>query len=209
VLDITSPWGRAELQAGLSGRFNAYNLLAALAVLCLRGIPFATAIDRLSRVRAVPGRMELFGNRNSPRIFVDYSHTPDALQQALQSAREHCRGSLICVFGCGGDRDRGKRPQMGRIAEQYADRVVLTSDNPRSESPERIIQDIFSGMLGTVPVEIQLDRAQAVRSAIMAAAVDDVVLIAGKGHESYQEIGTQRLPFSDRQLVRNVLGEQG
>ena len=209
VLDISSPWGRADLQARLSGRFNAYNLLAALVVLCLRGLSFDTALDSLSRVRTVPGRMEFFGNKATAKIFVDYSHTPDALQQALQSLRELCQGKLICVFGCGGDRDRGKRPEMGKIAEQYADRVILTSDNPRNEPSDQIIRDISAGMQGTVPVEIQADRALAIRSAIASSTPQDVVLIAGKGHETYQEIGSKRLPFSDRQLVRNILEGQG
>jgi len=204
-LQINSPWGRGELISRLSGRFNAYNLLAALAVLCLRDVPLDTALEKLSTVRGVPGRMEYFGTAESARIFVDYSHTPDALQQALKSLREKCTGKLVCVFGCGGDRDKGKRPEMGKVAESCADSVILTSDNPRSESPENIINDILAGMTGLVPVVIQIDRATAIRDAINSAGNQDVVLIAGKGHETYQEIMSRKLPFSDRQLVRNLL----
>ncbi len=205
LLDINSPWGSGQLQTRLSGRFNAYNLLAALAVLCLRDIPFDAALHRLSSVQGVPGRMEFFGHVDSPRIFVDYAHTPDALKQALMSLREQCSGKLVCVFGCGGDRDQGKRPEMGRIAEICSDRVILTSDNPRTESPEKIIQDILAGMSGAVPVEVQTDRALAIRTAIITSSNEDTVLIAGKGHETYQEVMSKKLPFSDRQLVRNLL----
>lgn len=205
LLDVRSPWGQGELRAGLAGRFNAYNLLATLSVLCLHGLSFDAAVAALSRVRAVPGRMEYFGGKGTARIFVDYAHTPDALQQVLRTLRSLCTGRLICVFGCGGDRDRGKRPEMGRIAEQYADQVIVTSDNPRTEPPEKIIEDILAGMDKKIPIEIQPDRALAIQSVVLAAEPSDVVLIAGKGHETYQEIGTQRLPFSDRQLVRNLL----
>lgn len=204
-LQINSPWGSGELISRLSGRFNAYNLLAALTVLCLREIPFEIALEKLSVVRGVPGRMEYFGTAESARIFVDYSHTPDALQQALMSLREKCTGKLVCVFGCGGDRDKGKRPEMGKVAETYADCVILTSDNPRTESPESIIGDIQSGMSGLVPVVIHSDRAIAIHDAISSASKEDIVLIAGKGHETYQEIMSKKLPFSDRQLVRNLL----
>lgn len=208
TLDIASPWGEGILTAGLSGSFNAANLLASLAILCLRGIRFDDAIRRLSAVRNVPGRMEYFAKGDSPAIFVDYSHTPDALQKALASLRGHCRGKLVCVFGCGGERDQGKRPQMGRVAENCADRIILTSDNPRSESPAAIIYDIRSGMSGSAAVEVVPDRAAAIRAAISGATGDDIILIAGKGHETYQQIGTARLPFSDRQMVRNILGDR-
>lgn len=204
-LQISSPWGTGQLQTRLSGRFNAYNLLATLAVLCLRGIPFDSALHTLSGVQGVPGRMEFFGHAGTVRIFVDYAHTPDALKQALMSLREQCSGKLVCVFGCGGDRDQGKRPEMGRVAEIWSDRVILTSDNPRSESPEKIIEDILAGMTGTIPVEVQADRALAIRTAIATSSKEDIVLIAGKGHETYQEIMSHKLPFSDRQLVRNLL----
>jgi len=205
MLGISSPWGTGELSVPLTGRFNAGNILACLGVLCLQGVPFKSALQRLSMIQGVPGRLEYFGNESSAGIFVDYSHTPDALQQALLSLRRLCVGKLYCVFGCGGNRDKGKRPLMGGIAEQYADHVILTSDNPRNESADKIIEDIRSGMRGYVPAHIQPDRALAIQSAIGLAGPDDIVLIAGKGHETWQEIQTRKIPFSDRQLVRNLL----
>jgi UDP-N-acetylmuramoyl-L-alanyl-D-glutamate--2,6-diaminopimelate ligase len=204
-LDIKSPWGSGELHARLTGKFNAWNLLASLSVLCLHGIPFEQAIERLSRVQGVPGRMEYFGNANSPAIIVDYSHTPDALEKALGSLRGYCRGKLVCVFGCGGDRDRGKRAQMGHIAEAGSDRVILTSDNPRSEQPTDIINNIKEGMRNSVPVEVYPDREQAIRTAISTSSRDDVILIAGKGHETWQEVMGDKLPFSDRDMVRALV----
>lgn len=205
LLEINSPWGSGELLSHLTGKFNAWNLLATLSVLCLHNVPFESALERLSRVQGVPGRMEYFGNANTPAIIVDYSHTPDALEQALNSLRGHCRGKLVCVFGCGGDRDRGKRPQMGRIAETGADRVILTSDNPRSELPDDIIDDIKKGMSGLVPVEVYTDRELAIITAITTSALEDVVLIAGKGHETWQEVSGIKLNFSDRDMVRTLL----
>ena len=205
LLEINSPWGSGELYARLTGKFNAWNLLAALSVLCLHGVTFENALERLSRAQGVPGRMEYFGNANTPAIIVDYSHTPDALEQALNSLRGHCRGKLVCVFGCGGDRDRGKRSQMGRIAESAADRVILTSDNPRSEMPGDIIDDIKKGMSGLVPVEVYTDREMAITTAITTSNPDDVVLIAGKGHEISQEVRGIKVRFSDRDMVRTML----
>jgi UDP-N-acetylmuramoyl-L-alanyl-D-glutamate--2,6-diaminopimelate ligase len=209
LLDIKSPWGAAELDVPLTGRYNVWNILASLSVLCLRGIPFTTALQRLAQIQGVPGRLELFGNESSARIFVDYSHTPDALEQALQSLRSLCVGKLVCVFGCGGDRDRGKRPEMGSVAEHYADQIILTSDNPRNEAPDQIIQDIYRGMQGHKRITLEPDRAQAIRTAIACSSPADIVLIAGKGHETWQEIGTTKIPFSDRQMVRNLLGARG
>ena len=204
-LGIVSPWGTDDLTVFVSGQFNVYNLLACLGVLCTKGIPFKKAIKALSQVKGVPGRMEFFGTPSSAKIFVDYSHTPDALQQALATLRQHCKGKLVCVFGCGGDRDKGKRPEMGKVAEQYSDRIILTNDNPRTESPEKIIQDIMSGMSGAPTTEIQIDRTIAIREAIQSSSPDEIILIAGKGHETYQDINSVKLPFSDRQLVRNLL----
>lgn len=207
-LDIDSPWGNGRFKAALSGTYNVYNLLAALSVLCLGGMPFEMTLRRLATVSGVPGRMEFFGSPSSPAVFVDYAHTPDALEKSLLSLREQCQGQLVCVFGCGGDRDPGKRPQMGRVAETCSDRVILTSDNPRSESPQGIIDAIRAGMTGTVPVEEEIDRAIAIRRAITGSGRQDIVLIAGKGHETTQEIGAVKLPFSDRQWVRNILDGQ-
>lgn len=204
-LDIHSPWGAGRLSSTLIGRFNAGNLLAALAVLCLLDMPFERAIEGLTRVRPVPGRMEAFGDPDGPAVIVDYAHTPDALEQVLLTLKGLCKGRLVCVFGCGGDRDSAKRPQMGRVAEQYADRIILTSDNPRGENPQAIIDDIAAGIETGADTMIDEDRAGAITIAIRTARPDDIVLIAGKGHETYQEIAGRRYPFSDRQLVRNLL----
>ncbi|MEX2524678.1 MAG: UDP-N-acetylmuramoyl-L-alanyl-D-glutamate--2,6-diaminopimelate ligase [Gammaproteobacteria bacterium] len=205
ILNVRSPWGEGEFHSGLIGEFNACNLLAALSTLCLAGLSLDIALQRLAQVRAVPGRMEVFGNDKSPRIIVDYAHTPDALEQTLAQIRKLCPGKLVCVFGCGGDRDTAKRPLMGRVAEQYADRVIITSDNPRGEMPEKIIDEIAVGMAGRVETIINVDRTAAIRDAIESSIPGDVVLIAGKGHETWQEINGKRYPFSDRQLVRNLL----
>ena len=204
-LDITSPWGRGKLTAGISGRYNAYNLLASLAVLCLLEIPFEQALKQLSMLTPVPGRLEKFGGNGRPEVFVDYAHTPDALDHVLQFLKEDCSGKLICVFGCGGNRDRSKRAPMGTIAETYADRVIVTSDNPRFEAPALIIEDILAGISNKEDVQVVEDRTQAITTAMNSAAAGDIVLIAGKGHETYQEIAGQRIPFSDRQLVRSLL----
>jgi UDP-N-acetylmuramoyl-L-alanyl-D-glutamate--2,6-diaminopimelate ligase len=205
---VRSSWGEARVSAPLLGRFNAENLLATLAVLLALGVPLEEAARRVEGLRAVPGRMERFGGKGgAPLVIVDYAHTPDALEQVLTTLAAHPHARLWCVFGCGGERDRAKRPLMGAIAARHADRVVLTSDNPRSESPRAIIDDIRSGMPAEAAIEVIADRAAAIRRAIEGAASGDVVLIAGKGHEDYQQIGDQRRPFSDRLEVRSVLGE--
>jgi UDP-N-acetylmuramoyl-L-alanyl-D-glutamate--2,6-diaminopimelate ligase len=209
TLDISSPWGGSELTVSLSGRFNAYNVLACLGVLCSQGLVFEDVIHSLAGIHGVPGRMECFTGPGLANVFVDYAHTPDALEQALSVIRPQCRGSLVCVFGCGGDRDKGKRPEMGSIASRYSDRIVLTNDNPRSELPGDIINDIRAGIPESSVIEVQFDRSLAIRNAIRSSGPDDCVLIAGKGHETYQEIGTVRSPFSDRQQVRNIMEGPG
>lgn len=206
ALDVTGPWGRGLLRALLTGRFNAANLLAACATLCVLGVPFDTALALLARVRAVPGRMEAFRAPGRPLVVVDYAHTPDAVEQALRALRPQCRGRLVCVFGCGGDRDPGKRPQMGAVAEAHADVTVITSDNPRSEDPDAIIAAILAGMHRPAAALVEPDRAAAIGRAIGAAGVEDIVLVAGKGHETTQEIAGRKFPFSDRQVVRRLLG---
>ena len=196
-LRVNSPWGNGEISSGLLGRFNASNLLAVLGALLVTGMPFERACARVQQLTTVPGRMERYGDAGQPLVVVDYAHTPDALQHVLQALREHCRGTLRCVFGCGGDRDRGKRPIMGRIAEASADEVVLTDDNPRSEDPAVITQDILAGMLAPERVRVTHDRATAIASALRASRSDDVLLIAGKGHETSQIVGSQKLEFND------------
>jgi UDP-N-acetylmuramoyl-L-alanyl-D-glutamate--2,6-diaminopimelate ligase len=207
TLYIKSPWGEGLLNTSIGGRYNAYNLLASLITLCLLDITFQQALESLGRVSPVPGRMEKYGGGTKPLVYVDYAHTPDALRNVLAFLREnHRTGKLVCVFGCGGGRDRSKRPQMGAIAELIADEVILTSDNPRYEDPVAIIQDILTGCSRPTSVRIELNRPLAVTAAIHSASAGDIVLIAGKGHETYQEIAGQRVPYSDRQLVRELLG---
>ncbi len=164
------------------------------------------AIDRLERLETVPGRMQRFGGGAQPLVVVDYAHTPDALAKTLTSLRAHGAGKLLCVFGCGGNRDVGKRGQMGRLAEALADVVVLTDDNPRNESSAAILADILEGMEAPRQAQVIPDRAQAIATAIEMSDSGDTVLIAGKGHEAWQLVGDQRLPFSDVAQVRQVLG---
>jgi len=190
----------------LVGEFNADNALTVLAVLLAWEVPLKDAVHALSRSRAASGRMEMFGGRGrTPLAIVDYAHTPDALANALNAARLHCRGALRVVFGCGGDRDAGKRPLMGRIAAEFADDVILTDDNPRSEDPARIIADILGGVGTATPHVVEHDRALAIRLALQRSAADDVVLIAGKGHEGYQIKGEERRAFQDQLVVSREL----
>jgi len=208
-LQVQSAWGEGCLRANLLGRFNASNLLAALTTLLVLDVPFATAIGRLSRVSTVPGRMERFGSGRQPLVVVDYAHTPDALEQALQALRPHCRGKLWCIFGCGGERDTGKRPLMGAVAERNADRVVITDDNPRGEDPIQIIADIMNGMRDPDAAYLRRDRNQAIAFAIEQSIPGDVILVAGKGHEDYQLVGARRIPYSDRHSVVLLLRQEG
>ena len=202
-MGIATPWGQGHLASPLVGEFNAYNLLACLAVLLASDVPLDDALDVLATVHPVPGRMQRLGGAAQPTVIVDYAHTPDALEKALKTLRPLATGKLCCVFGCGGGRDKGKRPLMGGVAAALADRVIVTSDNPRHEEPAEIVADILAGMPpGQVSI---LDRAQAIRAAIAQADAADVVLIAGKGHEDYQEIRGERLPFSDYELASQAL----
>jgi UDP-N-acetylmuramoyl-L-alanyl-D-glutamate--2,6-diaminopimelate ligase len=205
AIEIGCEWGRATLRTRLTGRFNAGNLLAALGALLADGVPFARAVDALAESAPVPGRMETFMKQGAPIVIVDYAHTPDALAKALAALRGRRSGRLVCVFGCGGDRDPGKRPLMGGVAEAQADVVYVTSDNPRSESPRKIIDGVLAGMRQARPIVIEPDRAAAIARAIGEAGPDDIVLVAGKGHEDYQEIEGLRHPFSDREVVTRLL----
>ena len=195
---VRSSWGDCEFLLPLPGDFNIENAMLTLALLLGQGVPVEKACAVLELLEAPPGRMQrIAAETESPAVYVDYAHTPEALQLVLQSLRKHCSGQLWCVFGCGGDRDRGKRPQMGKVVETHADFPVITSDNPRTESPHDIIADIVAGMENPYEVTIIEDRAAAIGWAIQNAAVGDVVLIAGKGHETYQLIGTEQREFSD------------
>jgi UDP-N-acetylmuramoyl-L-alanyl-D-glutamate--2,6-diaminopimelate ligase len=209
TIDVESSWGAVQLPVRLVGEFNVDNALTVLAVLLAWDTPLREAARALSQSRAASGRMEMFGGRGrSPLAIVDYAHTPDALANALRAARLHCRGQLRVVFGCGGDRDAGKRPLMGRIAAELADDIVLTDDNPRREDPQRIVADILAGILPGAPLTIEHDRALAIRLALERSAPDDVVLIAGKGHEDYQIIGTSRRAFRDQDVAAAELARQ-
>ncbi len=202
---LCAPNGRAQVESGLLGSYNVANLLAVAAVLIDAGLTPKAVAERFSRLSSPAGRLERIGGHNQPLVVVDYAHTPDALAAALSALRAvaSARGAgLVVVFGCGGDRDRGKRPLMGAVAERLADRVVLTSDNPRSEDPQAILDDI---RVGAPAAEIVADRADAIRRTILAAHPADVVLIAGKGHEAYQEAGGVRRPFSDAAQARAAL----
>jgi UDP-N-acetylmuramoyl-L-alanyl-D-glutamate--2,6-diaminopimelate ligase len=188
----------------LVGRFNTENILAAWAVARLVGVPDAVVAEGVERLPGVPGRFESVEEGQPFRVIVDYSHTPDSLENVLRAARELTRHRVICVFGCGGDRDRGKRPVMGRIASELADVAIVTSDNPRSEEPQAIIDEILSGVTG--PVEVEPDRRAAIEQAIGTADEHDVVVIAGKGHEQGQEFaGGKKIPFDDREVAREAL----
>jgi UDP-N-acetylmuramoyl-L-alanyl-D-glutamate--2,6-diaminopimelate ligase len=205
--EVQSHAGTGFLRSRLLGRFNVYNLLATLAVLLERGVPLDAACAALAQAATVPGRIEGFrGPAAQPLVVVDYAHTPQALAQVLQALRPHVAGNLWCVFGCGGDRDRGKRPLMGAAAVQHADRLIVTDDNPRSEDPAVIVSEIVAG-IGR-PVEVIHDRAAAITSAVREAGAGDVVVVAGKGHEDYQIYGTERRPFSDRAFVAGLVGSQ-
>ena len=205
-LNVHSSWGGAGLQSRLIGRFNAANLLGVLAVLLVSGIELSDAIRELELQRAVAGRMQTLGGKEKPTVVVDYAHTPDALEKVLQTLNEVTKpvgGKVICVFGCGGDRDRGKRPMMGAVASKLSDECIITSDNPRSESPKAIIDAILFGVEG--PYQVVEDRALAITRAVKMARAVDTVLIAGKGHEDYQEINGVKQPFSDSEVVRRAL----
>ncbi len=208
-LEIKTPWGAAQVSSSILGAFNAHNILGVLGVLACAEIQLDDAVAAVSELEPVPGRMETIRESGYPLVVVDYAHTPDALQKALETLRDLLipGGQLHCVFGCGGERDPGKRPLMGEIATRLADRSVITSDNPRSENPRAIIDQIATGARATYCIEP--DRAAAISDAIENAAPDDIVLIAGKGHETYQEISGQRLPFSDVDVVRSLMATHG
>ncbi len=200
---------RVPVTSRLLGVFNVQNILAAIGALLAHGMSLGEAVAAIADVEAVPGRMERFGGGDLPLVIVDYAHTPDALKQALIAARQHTSGKLIVVFGCGGDRDWGKRPFMGEIAERHADMHIITNDNPRGEDPQEIVTQIRAGLKSPRKMPVILDREEAIRAALNVAEAGDCVLVAGKGHEDYQIIGDERLPFSDREVVARLLADLG
>jgi UDP-N-acetylmuramoyl-L-alanyl-D-glutamate--2,6-diaminopimelate ligase len=199
---VESPFGSALARTRMVGHFNASNVLAVLGTLLAKGVALRAALDVIETLVPAPGRMQQIGGHDAPLVVIDYAHTPDALEKTLHALRQVADergGRLWCVFGCGGDRDPGKRPQMGAIA-QLADHAIVTSDNPRSEAPDAIIAQIVAGMNpqnATSTVQAIEDRASAILAAVKHAAKADVILLAGKGHEPYQEIKGRKLPFSD------------
>lgn len=207
AVDVITPWGEGRFTTRLLARYNIANLLVLLAALGHYQINFPEALRVLEQITTVNGRMQMFGDHHQPKVVIDYAHTPDALQKSLAAIREHCQAQIWCVFGCGGDRDRGKRAEMGRIAENLSHRIVITNDNPRFESPEQILADILSGLAQPDHAIIELDRAKAIGYAIKHAAPDDVILVAGKGHETYQIINGRRYFLNDREQVEYFLNQ--
>ena len=209
--DVVEGGGRHRLATRLVGLYNVSNVLGVIAAMRALGVPLAACAQVCAELKPVPGRMECLGDDGGPLAVIDYAHTPDALAKALQALRPMADargGQLWCVFGCGGDRDPGKRPLMGAMAASAADRVVVTSDNPRSEPPQAIIGQILLGMAGCGHVEVEGDRANAILKALVGAGGQDVVLIAGKGHEPYQDIGGVKRPFSDVETARAALARR-
>ena len=205
-MDVNTPIGRFPLQSGLHGRHNASNILAAVAYGVATGMSLDAIAERIASFRAVPGRFEPVECGQPFPVIVDFCHTPDALTNTLYTIQDVYEKSLITVFGCGGDRDQEKRPQMGRIASTHSKRVIITNDNPRTEDPKQIIGQIERGLTSGCKVHIIPDRREAIRTALSLAGPGDAVLIAGKGHETWQEINGVRYPFDDRQVVREYFG---
>lgn len=204
-MHVQSPWGDAEITLQLIGRFNLYNALAAFAAAAALGIPISTIVKALAGMPCVPGRLEAVPNTKGKRVFVDYAHTDDALLNVLGTLREITSGRLVVVFGCGGNRDKGKRPLMGKVAARLADFSIITNDNPRNEVPEKIAADIAAGFDSERKYEIVPDRKTAIARGLELIGKKDVLLVAGKGHETYQEFNGAIFPFDDREAVREAL----
>jgi UDP-N-acetylmuramoyl-L-alanyl-D-glutamate--2,6-diaminopimelate ligase len=204
--EFHSPWGHGRFDSPLPGDFNLANLAAAVAALALAGEELEALLAAIARLQPVPGRMQSLTNEAGLQVIVDYAHTPDALEQVLRALRDHVDGALVTVFGCGGDRDRDKRQLMGRIACLLSDRVIVTSDNPRSESPAQILRDIETGCSGDYT--LVTDRAEAIGLALAEARPGDCIVIAGKGHEDYQIVEGVRLPFSDIAVAKDALARR-
>lgn len=206
-LRISSPWGAVDIETPLVGMFNVSNYLAVFTVLGLKGFGLEQIQQLSTNLQPVTGRMQRFrdSTANKATVVVDYAHTPDALEKALEAVALHCRGKVYCVFGCGGDRDSGKRPEMASVAERLADFVIVTNDNPRTEDPGRIIEDINSGFASPYLVLVEPDRSKAIALAVAQASNEDWVLVAGKGHEDYQDISGVRHYFSDIDQVKSLL----
>lgn len=205
--NVSTPFGELEVHSRLIGLHNLYNLMAAIGVCLALGLEKKTIEEGIASLEGVPGRLERVSDR--PAVFVDYAHTPDALQKVLLALKPFVKGKLILVFGCGGNRDRTKRPEMGRIASELSSFAVITSDNPRKEDPWAIIEEIKKGIKPGFHYKAIVDRKEAIFEAIAQAGPEDVVLIAGKGHETYQIIGEHKYPFDDREVAKNALRQLG
>lgn len=203
VFYAETPYGNAPVKANLVGRFNVYNVLAVLATLLVSKVSIDNAVEAISHIQSVKGRMQQLGGGKAPLVVIDYAHTPDALEKVLTTLKAQATGKVICIFGCGGDRDKSKRILMGKIASELANAVVVTSDNPRTEDPQKIIAEIAEGLHGNFAIEE--DRAKAISVGIFSAKPGDIVLIAGKGHEEYQEVNGKKYPFSDLEEAKEVL----
>ena len=205
-LAFDGSWGQGQLSVPLIGQFNASNVLVAFATLLSLGIDKQTLIDTAPQLQPVIGRMELFQVPNKAKVVVDYAHTPDALEKALAALRVHCSGKLWAIFGCGGDRDTGKRPMMAVTAEQFADKIIISDDNPRSEDPALIVKDMLAGLSEPEAAFVEHDRYQAVKFALEQAGNNDIILLAGKGHEDYQVLKDETIHYSDRESALQLLG---
>ena len=202
---LSSPWGERKIELNLLGRFNISNALAAFAVGGVCGISLDRMATSLGNIQSIPGRLELVPNRKHRKVFVDYAHTDDALRNVLTTLREICNGRLIVVFGCGGDRDREKRGLMGKVAAELADHSIITADNPRNEEPGAIALDIIDGFSEKKQFEVELDRRTAIEIGLRQIGRRDILLVAGKGHETYQEYKGTIVPFDDRETVWEIL----
>lgn len=203
VFYAETPYGNAPVKANLVGRFNVYNVLAVLTTLLVSKVSIDNAVEAISHIQSVKGRMQQVGGGKAPLVVIDYAHTPDALEKVLTTLKAQATGKVICIFGCGGDRDKSKRKLMGKIASELANAVVVTSDNPRTEDSQKIIAEIAEGLHGNFAIEE--NRAKAISVGIFSAKPGDIVLIAGKGHEEYQEVNGKKFPFSDLEEAKEVL----
>jgi len=205
IAEISTPWGTIDFRTPMIGQFNLSNCLAVITTLGVIGFDLKDIVKQLSSIDSVKGRMERFGGDGKPLVIVDYAHSPDSLKHVLQAIKPHTSHKLWCVFGCGGDRDKGKRAEMAAIAEELADNLVFTSDNPRSESIEDIITDMLQGLNHPASCEVEYEREVAIRNSVSQAVLGDVVLVAGKGHEQFQVIGKDKLPHCDIEVVKQAL----
>ncbi|NMH59218.1 UDP-N-acetylmuramoyl-L-alanyl-D-glutamate--2,6-diaminopimelate ligase [Alteromonas ponticola] len=204
---LQSSWGSAEVSIPLFGTFNIYNTLSAVAALLAQGERFDEIIKVIGNVHPVPGRMEIFPFNQSGNVVVDYAHTPDALEKVLTSAKQHTQGDIWCVFGCGGDRDKGKRPLMGQVAELNASHIIITTDNSRSEKPAAIAEEIKQGLTRPEKAVFEADREKAIRYCLSKSKPGDLIVVAGKGHEDYQIIGNNRTDYNEREVIARLQQE--